>query len=46
MIPGMRKYCKKLFPDQQTFDKEEQRRFELLLGHWDVPVRTVKLEDK
>jgi hypothetical protein len=35
---------KQLFPDQETFKKEEQRRFELLLGHWDVPVITVDLE--
>jgi hypothetical protein len=28
-----------LFPDQETFRREEQRRFEILLAHWDVPVR-------
>lgn len=28
-----------LFPDQETFRKEEQRRFALLLEHMDVPVR-------
>ena len=33
-----------LFPDQETFKKEEQRRFEILLGHWDVPVDDVELE--
>lgn len=27
-----------LYPDQATFKKEEQRRFELLLEHTDVPV--------
>jgi hypothetical protein len=27
-----------LFPDQNTFRKEEQRRFELLDAHWDVPL--------
>ena len=27
-----------LFPDQNTFKKEEQRRFELLDAHWDVPL--------
>lgn len=27
-----------LYPDQATFQKEEQRRFELLLEHLDVPV--------
>ena len=30
---------KELFPDQATFTKEEQRRFELLLEHIDIPVR-------
>jgi hypothetical protein len=27
-----------LFPDQETYRREEQRRFEILLAHWDVPV--------
>lgn len=31
--------AKELYPDQATFKKEEQRRFELLLEHIDVPVR-------
>ena len=35
---------KQLFPDQETFKKEEQRRFEILLAHWDVPVVDVDLE--
>lgn len=29
---------KELYPDQQKFKKEEQRRFELLLEHMDVPI--------
>ena len=29
---------RELYPDQATFRKEEQRRFELLLEHLDVPV--------
>ena len=33
-----------LYPDQETFRREEQRRFEILLAHWDVPVRPVALE--
>lgn len=28
-----------LYPDQETFRAEEQRRFELLMEHMDVPVR-------
>ena len=27
-----------LFPDQDTIRREEQRRFETLLAHWDVPM--------
>ena len=32
---------KQLWPDQTTFAKEEQRRFEILLAHWDLPVTDV-----
>ena len=35
---------RQLFPDQETYKKEEQRRFEILLAHWDVPVTEVALE--
>ncbi len=28
----------RLYPDQETFRREEQRRFELLDAHWDVPL--------
>jgi hypothetical protein len=35
---------RQLFPDQEIFKKEEQRRFEILAGHWDVPVVDVDLE--
>ena len=34
---------RKIFPDKATFEKEEQRRFELLEAHWDVPLVTVRL---
>ncbi len=36
--------AKSLFPDQDTFRKEEQRRFEILLAHWDLPVEDVDLQ--
>ncbi|GEM_PF-335627 len=29
---------RRLFPDQDTFRREEQRRFEILLAHWDMPI--------
>ena len=35
---------RQLFPNQETYKKEEQRRFEILLAHWDLPVSEVPLE--
>jgi hypothetical protein len=35
---------KQLYPDQETYGREEQRRFEILLAHWDVPLVKVPLE--
>jgi hypothetical protein len=35
---------KQLFPDQDTYKREEQRRFEILDAHWDVPIRDVDLD--
>ena len=37
---------KQLWPDQATYQKEEQRRFEILLSHWDLPIRATDLEGK
>jgi len=37
---------KQLWPDQPTYLKEEQRRFAILDGHWDVPIKTVELDTK
>jgi len=37
---------KQLFPDQAAYQKEEQRRFEILLAHWDLPIKIVDLEGK
>jgi hypothetical protein len=37
---------KQIFPDQETYKKEEQRRFEILDAHWDLPVKEVNLEVK
>ncbi len=34
--------ARRLFPDQDTFKKEEQRRFEILDAHWDVPLTEVE----
>jgi hypothetical protein len=37
---------KQLYPDQDTYAREEQRRFEILDAHWDLPVKVVDLEGK
>lgn len=34
---------KQLYPDQDTYKKEEQRRFEILDAHWDLPIKDVDL---
>jgi hypothetical protein len=34
---------KKLFPNQEKYKLEEQRRFEILIAHWDVPLNVVDL---
>ena len=36
--------ARRLFPDFETFQKEERRRFEILDAHWDVPLTEVKME--
>src|SRR2546421_1827653 len=37
---------KQLYPDQETFQREEQRRFEILDAHWHLPVKTVDVDAK
>ena len=37
---------RQLFPDQDTYKKEEQRRFEILDSHTDVPIIDVDLDGK
>jgi hypothetical protein len=37
---------KQLWPDQETFKREEHRRFEILLAHWDLPVTDITPADK
>ena len=37
---------KQLYPDQDAYKKEEQRRFEILEAHWDLPVKEVDLNTK
>jgi len=39
--PEEENMIKQLWPDQETYKREEQRRFEILLAHWDLPVTDV-----
>ncbi len=34
-------FIRQLYPDQETYKREEQRRFEILLAHWDLPVTNI-----
>jgi len=39
--PDEEALVKQLWPDQETYKKEEQRRFEILAAHWDLPVTDI-----
>lgn len=39
--PDEQAMIRELWPDQPTFTREEQRRFEILLAHWDLPVADI-----
>jgi hypothetical protein len=39
--PDEERVIKELWPDQQLYQREEQRRFEILLAHWDLPVSDI-----
>jgi hypothetical protein len=39
--PDEAKLIKELWPDEDTYRREEQRRFEILLSHWDLPVTDI-----
>ncbi len=44
--PDEEAFIKELWPDQATYQREEQRRFEILLSHWDLPVTDITPERK
>ena len=44
--PNEQALIKELWPDQEKYKHEEQRRFEILLGHWDLPVTDITPEKK
>ncbi len=37
---------KQLYPDQESYKKEEQRRFEILDAHWDLPIKEIDLDGR
>lgn len=39
--PDEESLVKQLWPDQEAYKREEQRRFEILLAHWDLPVTDI-----
>lgn len=39
--PDEERLIRELWPDQATYKREEQRRFEILLAHWDLPVTEI-----
>lgn len=39
--PEEESVIKQIWPDQETYQREEQRRFEILLAHWDLPVTNI-----
>jgi hypothetical protein len=42
-LPDAEAITRELYPDQATFEREEQRRFELLVEHMDLPVSRADL---
>jgi hypothetical protein len=44
--PDEEALIKQLWPDQATYQKEEQRRFEILVSHWDLPVTDITPKGK
>jgi hypothetical protein len=39
--PDEDRIIRQLWPDQATYQHEEQRRFEILLAHWDLPMTDI-----
>src|SRR5215469_7736997 len=39
--PDEEALIKQLWPDQATYQREEQRRFEILVSHWDLPINDI-----
>jgi len=41
---GSDEIIRRLYPDRETYLREEARRFEILDAHWDVPLNEVEFE--
>ena len=39
--PDEEAFIKQLWPDHAAYEREEQRRFEILVSHWDLPVNDI-----
>ena len=39
--PDEERFIQQLWPDQPRYKREEQRRFEILVAHWDLPVTDI-----
>lgn len=44
--PTNEEFIAKMYPDRAKFDREEQRRFEILVAHVDVPLNRVDFESR
>ncbi|MGB8261535.1 MAG: hypothetical protein WCE75_14335 [Terracidiphilus sp.] len=44
--PDEQRFIDELWPDKETYKREEVRRFEILLGHWDLPVNDITPAEK
>jgi hypothetical protein len=44
--PSDEEIITKLYPDRAKFAREEQRRFEVLVAHWDVPLNRLDLDTR
>ena len=44
--PTNEEFIRKMYPDRAKFDREEQRRFEILVAHWDVPLNRVDFDTR
>ena len=41
---GSAELIQRLYPDQETYKRDERRRFEILDAHWDVPLKPVGMD--